>query len=283
MENCVKKRIMGMGVILLALAMQAGTAAAVQAAPSAAAGSSSATTAQDAGKKAAHWRVTKKQRWYYIQDSGKRATGLVRIGKRKYYFDAKGIQNNGWQKIGKNYYYFRLKNGAKGYMESGKTINGIRLKKSGKAELTSYAKYKLRALTQAQQLVRRAAAPGAKRMDKLKASFQYLIKNYRYRGALKFYHTKNWDVDYALQIFEQGHGNCYAFGAAMAYIGNACGYPCAAVSSGGHGWAEINGYVSDPTWHITDTSHSYFLVKYSQSGVDGRPNYRKGRLYVHKI
>ena len=43
-------------------------------------------------------------------------------------------------------------------------------------------------------------------------------------------------------------GDCFGFGCAVAYLADAVGYTSYAVSSGGHGWAEVNGRVYDANW-----------------------------------
>ena len=123
-----------------------------------------------------------------------------------------------------------------------------------------------------------------KKSEKLKKSFEYLLKHFQYRGSPDFEKSKQWEQNYAQDLFEEGHGNCYAFGAAFAFLANAVGYKeCYAVSSGGHGWAEVNGKVYDPTWSLTDKNHSYYGISFDLSGKDGRPNYKNARKYVVQI
>lgn len=70
----------------------------------------------------------------------------------------------------------------------------------------------------------------------------------------------------------------------MAFLADAVGYEnCYAISSGGHGWAEIEGRVYDISWDLVDRKHNYYALSYELSGVDGRPNYKNARKYVKKI
>ena len=87
--------------------------------------------------------------------------------------------------------------------------------------------------------------------------------------------TQNWDVSYAEDMFYRGHGDCFAFASAFAYLANAVGFEAKVISSGGHGWAEIKGEVCDPNW-AKGTGHieRYYRMSYDLSGVDGRPYYR---------
>ncbi|MCC8066415.1 MAG: hypothetical protein LIO94_04855 [Clostridiales bacterium] len=230
--------------------------------------------------------------YFYPEDGadGYMATGIVKISykkqNQKYYFDSKGRQRTGGQTIDGNYYYFTIINGKKGFMVTSATVNNIYLKKNGKAKQTTASLAKLNVLIKANQLVEAAVTSPASmtRTERLRACFDYLLANYRYSGSPTFHYSTNWDQVYALQIFDSGRGACYAFGAAFAYIANAVGCPnCYAVSSGGHGWAEVNGYVYDPSWHLVDTRYSYFAVPMSLSGVGGRPNYKSARTYYIQI
>lgn len=233
-------------------------------------------------KKGGKWKI-KKGCVYYIRPNGKKTKGFVKIKKKKYYFDKKGVQHNGWQKVGKNYYYFKNKNGKKGFMVTSKKINGIKLKKNGKAKLTAYAKKKLNVLIKAQKIVEKCTKPTMKRYTKLKKVYQYALKHFRFQGSPTFHYSSDWDMRYALQMFDQGHGACYAYGGAFAYLANAVGYNDAyIVSSGGHGWAQVKGNVFDVSWERAD-SHSYFDMDYSYSGIGGRPNYAKNRKYMKRI
>ena len=76
--------------------------------------------------------------------------------------------------------------------------------------------------------------------------------------------------------------DCFGFGAAFAYLANAVGYKAYAVSSGGHGWAEVNGRVYDPDWaKVTGKIELYGGMNYNVTGP-GIPRYKGNRLYVKK-
>lgn len=222
--------------------------------------------------------------YYYCNSAGKKLTGLQEINGHTYYFDKKGRQKTGWQKIGKNYYFFQIKNGEKGYMAASKTINGVKLDKSGKAKQTKKTLKKLKALIMATDVAEKATKPSMKKSEKLKACFRYLIKNYKYKGSPVFVKSSQWECSYAISMFSKKHGSCYDYGAAFAFLANAVGYDTAyAISSGGHGWAEVNGYVYDPAWEQIDKKHSYFKRSYNAKLGGLAPNYKKARIYVRKI
>lgn len=228
------------------------------------------------------WTIKNKNVFYMV--SGTKQKGLSEIDGKVYYFDSKGVQRTGWQKIGKKYYYFNIANEKSGNMVKSKTVNGIKLQKDGAAKVTSANKDKIKALIMATELVEKVTKPTMTKAEKLKKCYNYCVKNIRYRGARKFQGGQNWDAKYAINTINDGHGNCYAYGATFAYIANAIGYKNAyAISSGGHGWAEVNNKVYDISWELVDKKHDYFGVSYGLSGVDGRPNYKNGRKYVKKV
>ncbi|MCI9489395.1 MAG: hypothetical protein HFG97_05190 [Dorea sp.] len=241
-----------------------------------------ATNTKAKASKKERWVTKRKQVYYY--KSGKKTTGLKEINGKYYYFDKKGVQHTGWQKIKGNYYFFRVANGKKGFMAKSTKVNGVTLKKNGRAKLNSDSRSRLNVLLKANKIAEKATKPTMSKEQKLRACFDYAVKNFQYRGAPAFYKSAHWERSYALDMFDKGHGNCYSYGAAFAYLANAAGYKNAyAISSGGHGWAEVDGKVYDISWHIVDKAHNYYGMSYSLSGADGRPGYKSSRIYVAKI
>ncbi len=233
-------------------------------------------------KKKESWTIEKKNVFYY--KGGKKLTGLRKLNGKYYFFDKKGVQRTGWQKIRGNYYFFRIKNGIKGYMVTSKKVNGVTLKSNGKAKKTKASTAKLKVLIKANRIMEKATKPTMKKSEKLRACYNFSMKRFKYRGSPKFQKTKNWEYQYALDMFDRGHGSCYAYGAAFAFLANAVGYTDVyAISSGGHGWAEVKGKVFDPSWDIVDKKHHYYKISYSLSGKGGRPNYKRNKTYVKKI
>lgn len=243
-------------------------------------------TPQEEGAKengsGSNWR--EKSNGFYYYENKKALTGLCEINGKLYLFNKKGRQQNGWQKYKDDYYFFHTANGKKGYMAVSEKVNGIRLAKDGKAVLTAESRTKLDVLIKANEIVQKATKPAMDKAEKLRKSFDYLLSHYKYRGSPDFEISSSWEQEYAMAMFEEGHGNCYAYGAAFAFLANAVGYKeCYAVSSGGHGWAEVNGKVYDPSWSLIDKRNSYFGVSFDLSGKNGRPNYKRARRYVAKI
>lgn len=243
-------------------------------------------TPQEEGAKengsGSNWR--EKNNGFYYYENKKALTGLCEINGKFYLFNKKGMQQNGWQKYKDDYYFFHTANGKKGYMAVSEKVNGIRLAKDGKAVLTAESRTKLDVLIKANEIVQKATKPAMDKAEKLRKSFDYLLSHYKYRGSPDFESSSRWEQEYAMAMFKEGHGNCYAYGAAFAFLANAVGYKeCYAVSSGGHGWAEVNGRVYDPSWSLIDKRNSYFGVSFDLSGKGGRPNYKRARRYVAKI
>ncbi len=231
---------------------------------------------------AGRWKEKKQQFFYCVK--GRRIKGIYKIGKNDYYFDKNGVQRTGWQKIGNDYYFFRIANGKKGYQLRSQTVNGIRLGAKGKARITADSRKKLDVMVTANQILQKAAKPAMKKPEKLRKAFDYLLKHYRYAGSPSFKNSAHWEQDYAQFMFSRHHGNCYAYGAAFAFLANAAGYQkCYAVSSGGHGWAEVSGKIYDPSWCLTDTRYSYFGISPALSGTGGRPNYKRARKFAVRI
>lgn len=231
------------------------------------------------------WK-TSKGRHYYYNARGKKVKGKVKIGSRYYFFDKNGIQRYVWKKIKNNYYFFRISTGTTGaYMLTSTTINGIALDASGRASKSGSNLRKLKLMTEANKIVEKISRPGMNKMQRLRASFDYVKKQYTYYCWREFRNTQDWEKDFAEDMFFRGgRGDCVSYAAAFAYLANAVGMKKVyVICSGGHGWAEIGGKVYDPDWALVSSVDSYFAMSYDLSGVNGRPMYRGNRLYVKKI
>ena len=104
------------------------------------------------------------------------------------------------------------------------------------------------------------------REEKLKAAFDYIRTKYR-EGSLHdpAYPPTNsdWHLIYASDIFVNGRGDCYSFGAAFAFMARAIGYTEAyACNSTGHGWTEVENRIYDPEWSLHSKNYSYYAMSY---------------------
>ena len=240
---------------------------------------------QDSSSSSGTWK-TIKGRHYYYNARGKKVKGKVKIGSRYYFFDKNGIQRYGWKKIKNDYYFFRISTGTTGaYMLTSTTINGIALDASGRASKSGSNLRKLKLMTEANKIVEKISRPGMNKMQRLRASFDYVKKQYTYYCWREFRNTQDWEKDFAEDMFFRGgRGDCVSYAAAFAYLANAVGMKKVyVICSGGHGWAEIGGKVYDPDWALVSSVDSYFAMSYDLSGVNGRPMYRGNRLYVKKV
>ena len=187
------------------------------------------------------WK-TSKGRHYYYNARGKKIKGKVKIGSRYYFFDKNGIQRYGWKKIKNDYYFFRISTGTTGaYMLTSTTINGIALDASGRASKSGSNLRKLKLMTEANNIVEKISRPGMNKMQRLRASFDYVKKQYTYYCWREFRNTQDWEKDFAEDMFFRGgRGDCVSYAAAFAYLANAVGMKKVyVICSGGHGWAEI--------------------------------------------
>lgn len=229
--------------------------------------------------------VSKNGHNYYYNYKGVKLTGKRTIKNKIYYFDSTGKQRNGWLQIGKNYYFFRKDPQKLGYMFKSRSINGIYLRANGQAVVNSSNSRKMRLLIAANNLADKITNENMTKREKLRKCFDYTRDTFTYATRRSFSAFSGWEIAYAEDmLITGGRGNCFSYGAAFAFLANAVGYTnVKVVSSGGHGWAEVNGKVYDPDWELADKRFSYFGVPYSLSGVSGRPNYAPNRAYVVAI
>ena len=218
--------------------------------------------------------------YYYWNENGKRLKGLQKIGENTFWFDKKGVQRTGWRKIGGSYYFFRIENGAEGYIITNAVINDVKLGKDGRAKLTGHTRRKLKMMTRCAQIADKLVKADQSKRTKLKAVFRYVM-NLTRSNTGNFRTGSEWDLYYAEYILDRKRGDCFCQGALMAYMANAVGYSHAkAVSSGGHGWAKIDGEYYDPNWANVIGFDKCFGATSGQSGTGGRPRWSKNEKYV---
>lgn len=168
-------------------------------------------------------------------------------------------------------------------MVTSSKVNGIRIRKNGSAVYNKIQLAKLNLMVKASQTVDRVTNNRMTREQKLKACFRYIV-SCNYGDGGDFVGGSNWDVYYGSRVLSRRRGDCFGFGCAVAYLADAVGYTSYAVSSGGHGWAEVNGKVYDANWaKVTGKIDGYCGMSYDLSGRGGRPNYKPNRAYVKRI
>ena len=218
--------------------------------------------------------------FYYYLPTKKLAKGLTEINGKTYLFDKKGRQLTGWQWYKDSYLFFNPANKQDGYMQTKCVINGIKLRKDGTAISSGNAGAELYVMWKAQKVLESLTTPAQSKRAKLLAGFNWMRDECNESNPRAFSAYSGWHRTFALDILDDWTGSCYSCGAAFAYYANAVGCEsCAVISSGGHGWAEVDGNVYDVEWS-RHSSHNYFDFPYSWSGWDGTPNYAANRTYV---
>ena len=85
----------------------------------------------------------------------------------------------------------------------------------------------------------------------------------RYRIIAKVRTQKNWDVDYANDIFKKGKGCCVSMSSAFAYLAKECGYSKVYLCDDSeHAWVEIGGKVYDVLFARAKSYDKYFNSTY---------------------
>ena len=218
----------------------------------------------------------------YRKDNGTFARGLTTINNKEYLFDSLGHQKLGWQYYRGEFRYFAIGNKQDGYLVKDAIVNGIYLDKDGVAQVTEAGGQELSIMCKAQQLVEALTVPTQSKWDKLISGFYYLKDQCVESLTRNFYYYDGWHREMALDVFDYGTGSCFSYGAALTYYANALGYgQCIIVSSGGHGWAEIDGEVYDAEWS-RHCGRDLIAVSYDESGA-GIPAYASARIYTVQI
>lgn len=197
--------------------------------------------------------------------NGEVRKGLYTIDGSKYYYDSKGnLMKDGIVGSKSVGWYYADKNGRINL----NYVNGITYK--GANWIVSNGKAK-KASTSADMVLFRAAKEVAKatntsmtRAQKLRACFDYCKVAYaELNPRIPHYNGMDWPIVYANDMFIDGAGNCFSYGAAFAYMAKAIGYTNVyCCHSGGHGWAEIDGKVYDPEWSKHYHVYDYFGLDY---------------------
>lgn len=200
-------------------------------------------------------------------------TGMQTINGNKYYYNTSGVlQKNGIVGSDKDGWYYADKNGkidfsySNGITQNGKDWNVM----SGKATRVKTKSDKT--LFRALKVVAKVTDKSMSKSQKLKACFNYTKNAYKeLNPRIPHYHGSDWPIIYANDMFVDGAGNCFSYGAAFAYMAKAIGYKNVyCCNSGGHGWAEVDGLVYDPEWsrhHAKD----YYALNYNTTKD---PNYK---------
>ena len=142
------------------------------------------------------------------------------------------------------------------------------------------SKEKVELMVKCAKMMDTVTKPRQARKTKLKIAFQYAKTHFPRRNIHDWRNTADWDIYYASYIINHRGGDCFCQGAFFAYLANAVGYTnVKAVSSGGHGWAMVNGEIYDPNWSFIIGDAKCYAVPTSLSGTGGRPNWAGAGIY----
>lgn len=240
------------------------------------------------------WKKIGKKTFYFKKqgktgNKGSLFTGLKKIGKNSFYFSPKGsfgkkgALKTGWKKVGKYTYFFKTsgKIGKKGKMLKNQ-IAGSKKRGYGYVDKNG-KKIKTKAIDLAVKYVNKHTKKSQSKSKKLKACFDYLWKNYKYKRFYGFPKKTTLTKKYAEFMLKTKKGNCFCYGATFACIARVLGYESRvgvgsieAVGGGmtPHGWAEIkrNGkwYMADPDMQMNIPSVNVYLKTKSNYPYDFR-------------
>ena len=258
----------------------------------------------DAAAKKKGWVKSKGYSYYY--KDGKMAAGFTKIGKNTYYFAPKKIKVSftvnrvtnkektavpkgaalkGWYKIDNDYYYFDRSTGK---MAKSKTVDGIKINKSGKAKKNSYSTRKIEVMIMARERVQYLTAAKDSKNVKKKKIFNYVKNNftkglaYGDKGLVIFEKVRNkkdWDVTEAEIGYNYMIGDCFTCNVSFAYMLHECGFSKVYVADNhvegskydqdnpDHGWVFSEGKVYDPYLASMNFKNVYNTgYKYNNTG-----------------
>ncbi len=213
-------------------------------------------------KSTGEW-VKDKGETYYKDASGQKVRSkFVEINKKTYYFGKNGAMEKGWVKVGKKYYYLDRQTGV---LKTKGKVDGIKLGKNGAAVVNKAAKKKLAVMLQAKKIVRKQTKATDTKQQKLKKVFDWTMKApyKRYRIIAKVRTKKNWELDYANDVFKKGKGCCVSYSSAFAYLAKECGYSKVYLCDDSeHAWVEIGGRVYDVLFARAKSYNKYYNSTY---------------------
>ncbi len=189
------------------------------------------------------WKLSGKNAFCAV--CGAKPNGTAKIGKDTFCF-AKGVMQFGWCKVKNAYYFFHRTTGK---LVANKTVDGIRLDKTGKAPGDDYSKEKIKTFIKAKNIIASVTKPSDTPEQKREKAFRWVMKfpyaQYRLVGE-SIENTPGFEMLFANDIFERGSGCCGSTAFAFAFLAVECGCKrvCVAddgVSTAGHAWVTMEG------------------------------------------
>ncbi len=190
---------------------------------------------------------------------------------KTYYFVSPGVKT-GWASVDGGYYYFDRETGV---MQAGKTVDGITLSASGKADASADDVIKIKTMIKARDRMQSLTKTSDSQEEKLRKCFDWLVGNYysrtRYLSQEKSKSPTTWTCVYANDEFDNKKGDCISEACALAYMAKECGYTPYVCDDTGHCWCEINELVYDPDLARSRGYTNYYGATYEAAGLSG-PN-----------
>lgn len=203
-----------------------------------------------------------------VNEKGRKVKkSFVTVKKKTYYCDKSGRVVYGWFQKGKQYYYASRSSGV---IQKKKKIDGIRVKKSGKAVKSKANVAKIKTMMYARKQVARITKESDTKSQKLKKCFDWVIAfpYVQHRKLDNIYKKKGWEVTFAQDIFTRGGGCCVSDAAAFGFLAKECGYSKVYVGHDtSHGWTEIQGRVYDPLFAEAKDYDKYYNCTYKTYGL----------------
>lgn len=204
----------------------------------------------------------------YCKVNGKKVKNkMVADEKHTYITDKNGALIKGWTKYKGEYYCLSRKYGR---LYHNTTIDGIKVKKNGKAKITKIAVAKIKTMIKAKKVVNKITKPTDTRKQKLRKCFDWIAKApyVRYRMLKPIYKNQGWEVSFANDIFDKGSGCCVSESAALAFMLHEAGYKKVYVCHDtSHAWVELNGLVYDALFARAKSWSKYYGCTYKSFGL----------------
>ena len=211
-----------------------------------------------------------------LTTEGAKKSGLLTVGGRKYFgYEDGSLSKNETKTVKDKTFIFGsdcvgrtngiIKDGNKYvYIKNGKKDNTVCMaaKQDGvewnviNGVATKVVSEKDKTLNRALKLVPKITSESMTKKQKLKACFDYIVKNVDYKNErIPHYRGMDWPVVYANDILKGGmKGNCFSYASAFAFLARAIGYENIYLyNNDSHGWVMLNNRYYDPTraWSVT--------------------------------
>ncbi|MBR0398510.1 MAG: hypothetical protein IJI10_09610 [Eubacterium sp.] len=263
-------------IIMVTAVLAAGTLPCSIVSVHAAATAAAATTTAAAGQSTAKQGfVTKKGKTYYLDEKGKKVTGLKKLTgrdgkKHTYYFNKKGVMQTGFQ-------YIKSKNRVCYFLKSTGAMLTGKQKLKGLKGYTYNFDQKTGALTGVSKSVDKMANKKLNQLGRsLKRAYEW-SRTIPYKAYIA--DRSKGTAHYAKYGFKNGTGNCYVKAATFTAMARQLGYPVRQVGGycrtehgkTAHSWVEIyykgKWRVCDPSWGRHGSYMSGWMIHYGQKGT----------------